>query len=106
MASGAATAPGATLTAWGFLGRFMKVSSRALLTYTHSSFEHLKHKQDTDAEPWVGPHWQGVGRGGTERMLKKDMGEGVIAGQEEGTLLQAGWGRGQGQPLAAWRERW
>jgi len=31
-ASGAATCPGAMLTAWGFLGRFMAVSKRDLLT--------------------------------------------------------------------------
>ena len=34
-APGAATCPGAILTAWGFLGRFMAVSKRDLLTCKH-----------------------------------------------------------------------
>ncbi len=35
MAPGAATCPGAMLTAWGVLGRFMAVSKRDLLTCKH-----------------------------------------------------------------------
>ncbi len=42
MAPGAATCPGAMLTAWGFLGRFMAVSKRDLLTckYRDSAVVH------------------------------------------------------------------
>ena len=37
MASGAATAPGAMLTDWGFLGLFIALSSKDLLTCNHST---------------------------------------------------------------------
>lgn len=37
MASGAATAPGAMLTDWGFLGRFIALSSKDLLTCSQST---------------------------------------------------------------------
>ena len=63
MASGAATAPGAMLTDWGFLGRFMAVSSKALLTYMHSASDRTDCKRTKERGRQEGGREAGGGGG-------------------------------------------